>query len=116
MFVEHCLGAVDAHHGDGDRDARVVEPEERGEEFRPGQLELLVEGEDDEEAQHAQGEQVGVHECQLCVAPKVVGLGELPVEQSGDHSQNHVDVCRYVRLPHLRASPLPTKCRPDESH
>lgn len=80
--------AVHGQHRHGEDEAGVVDPEERCEPSAVGQGECLLQGEDDEEEQHAQRQQVGVHDGQLGIPDEVLRLGQFPVIQSGGEAQD----------------------------
>jgi hypothetical protein len=83
---------VHDEHRRGDDHARVVDPEEPAEEPALGEGEQLLQREHDEQHDEAQREEVRVREPELRELPRgeVVRLGELAVEQAGEHPDDHV--------------------------
>src|SRR5699024_11585563 len=90
----------------GEDETGVVGDEEPREELRSGQSEHLVQRQDEEQDDEAESQQVGVDDRELRELPfgEVVGLGELPIEQSGEDTDDHVGECRVEYLLHGSSS------------
>src|SRR5699024_6826394 len=71
-----------------------------------GQSEHLVQGQDEEQDDEAERQQVGVDDRELRELPfgEVVGLRELPIEQSRENTDDHVGECRVEYLLHGSSS------------